>query len=451
MKTNPFYLSLVLLFLFIEISAQTISIDGEIRPRAEFKDGYKVLPATDSDFAFSISQRTRLNAFYGSKEFNAYISTQDIRVWGDVNQLDNGSNNKFALHQAWGEYFIKPGFSIKIGRQELVYDNSRILGNVGWAQQARAHDLGLVKYENEKIKFHLGLAFNQKNDVLFGTDYFASNANGVYTLNSNYKSMQFVWLNTKLGKSPLSLLFLNNGMESINQNVSPTEFKTLYSQTFGGRFTPNLGPLKLAAAFYYQMGEVVNESTDLSASYYALEANYPASEKLLLSAGFEYLSGTSVKDKKMNPNEIKSFTPLYGTNHKFNGHMDYFYVGNHANNVGLIDIYSTLKYTDKKLTFFVTPHYFIAGTDVYKSIGTTSTTFISGEYYKLDRALGLEIDFGISYAAQKNMSVQFGLSEMFGTETLGFIQGYSSSNMHQKTGTWSYIMFIFNPSFFAAK
>ena len=37
------------------------------------------------------------------------------------------------------------------------------------------------------------------------------------------------------------------------------------------------------------------------------------------------------KDYKEN----NSFTPFYGTNHKFNGHMDYFYVGNHIGNVGL--------------------------------------------------------------------------------------------------------------------
>ncbi len=33
-----------------------------------------------------------------------------------------------------------------------------------------------------------------------------------------------------------------------------------------------------------------------------------------------------------------AFTPLYGTNHKFNGWMDYFYVGNHGSSIGLQDI-----------------------------------------------------------------------------------------------------------------
>lgn len=429
---------------------QTVIIDGEIRPRTEFKDGYKLLAPAGADAAFSVSQRTRFNAFYGSKEFNAYISMQDIRVWGDVNQLDKGNFNSFGIHQAWGEYFFNEDFSFKVGRQELVYDDSRIFGNVGWAQQARAHDLGLFKYEKNNFKLHLGLAFNQKTDVLFGTDYYASLLNGSYTLNANYKTMQFLWFHTKLGDAGLSLLFLNNGMESVTPVETINEFKTLYSQTIGARFTPTAGSVKFAAAFYYQMGNIDSDTTSLSASYFALEGSVKPYASTTISAGFEYLSGTSLKDKMEQAGELYSFTPLYGTNHKFNGHMDYFYVGNHANNVGLVDIYATLKYTVKYWSFFATPHYFMAAADVFAAKGTTSPDFILSEYDNMSKGLGLEIDLGLTYAPQKNMEISIGLSEMFGTETLGFIQGYSSAKPYSKNGSWAYLMFIFKPTFFSA-
>jgi hypothetical protein len=35
------------------------------------------------------------------------------------------------------------------------------------------------------------------------------------------------------------------------------------------------------------------------------------------------------KDQDDTNTKIKSFTPLFGTIHAFNGLMDYFYVGNH--------------------------------------------------------------------------------------------------------------------------
>lgn len=450
MRLKTLLLSLSFLILAGWAKGQTIKVDGEIRPRAELRNGYKILPPTDAKSAFSISQRTRFNAFYGSKVFNAYVSMQDVRVWGDVNQLDMGDYNRFGIHQAWGEYYFTESFSFKVGRQELVYDDSRILGNVGWAQQARAHDLGLFKYEKKSFKLHAGFAFNQKSESLFGTDYYASSKDGVYTFNANYKTMQFVWAHFIIGKSGLSILALNNGMESVTY-ADPTvegskdEFSTLYSQTLGARFTPTLGPVSFAAATYYQMGKVGNKDTDLSALYFSLEGSIKAGENTGITAGFEYLSGTSKADTK-----AKSFNPLYGTNHKFNGHMDYFYVGNHANNVGLIDIYATLNFKVKKWSFFATPHYFLAAADVYKlKTDVAKSDFIESDYNKLSKGLGIEVDLGVTYAADKNMVFKLGLSQMMGTETLGYIQKYSNADAYSKNGTWAYLMMVFTPNFYS--
>jgi len=461
MRFKSLLLTLSLLVLAGWALGQTVKVDGEIRPRAELRNGYKKLPAKDAKAAFAISQRTRFNAFYGSKLFNAYVSMQDVRTWGDVAQLDNGASNRFGIHQAWGEYFFNEKFSFKVGRQELVYDDSRILGNVGWAQQARAHDLGLFKYETKGLKIHLGLAFNQMKEGLAGTGYYTSmNEDGsVSPMTKNYKAMQFLWLHTKVGEAGLSFLFLNNGMESVTYTrnaeyvITDTEFKTLYSQTIGARFTPTLGPVKLAAAAYYQMGKVSADSVKVSAMYFALAGTFKASDKMTIIGGFEYLSGTSLKDKTDDPNKRKSFAPLYGTNHKFNGHMDYFYVGSPSGDVGLIDIYGTLKLNfGKKLKFFVTPHYFMAAADVYKhKESTKSDEFNEDGYDKLSSGLGLEIDAGLVYVAQKNMKFVFGISEMFGTETLGYVKGYSSTDDYEANGTWAYAMVVFKPAFFTKK
>lgn len=449
MRVKSLFFSVLFVLFGAMVYGQTVKIDGEIRPRAEFRNGYKTLPPDGAEAAFAISQRTRLNAFYGNKLFKAYVSAQDIRVWGDVKQLDNGASNKFGIHQAWGEFFFTEKFSMKLGRQELNYDDARILGNVAWAQQARAHDVGLFKYESSNFKAHLGLAFNQKQEVLFGTEY-----QGI----ANYKAMQFLWLQGKIGESGLSFLLLNNGVEVLSKAGTDTqdpEYKTIYSQTIGARFTPSLGPVQLAVAAYYQMGKLNNDSTDLSAIYLALEAGFAPTETTGIAVGFEYLSGTSLKDKIEEPQKLKSFNPLYGTNHKFNGHMDYFFVGNHANDVGLLDIYGTFKAKfGKKWGIFLTPHYFMAAADVYKMKSTTLETksdFNEDDYENLSKGLGIEIDFGLSYVPQKNMNFKLGISEMFGTETLGHIKGYSSADDFKKNGTWAYLMFTFKPNFYAAE
>lgn len=453
MRLKSLLLTLVFSVLAGWAMSQTIKLDGELRPRLEMRNGYSTLPPAGSEAAFFVSQRTRFNAFYGSEVFKAYVSMQDVRVWGDVNQLDRGDNNRFGLHQAWGEYFFNQKISLKLGRQELVYDDSRMLGNVGWAQQARSHDVALFKFENDKIKLHAGYAFNQKGENKFGTDYYASqNADGTYNFNSNYKTMQYVWFNTKLGESGLSILFLNNGMESVtyaDPDVAGDKdiFKTLFTQTIGARFTPTLGPVKLAAAAYYQMGNITNAETNLSAMYFALAGTIKSSENTKVTLGFEYLSGTSLKDKTEDPTKMKSFAPLYGTNHKFNGHMDYFYVGNHGNNVGLIDIYATFNLKAKKWGFFLTPHYFMAAADVYR-VKHTKADFDENAYDNMSKGLGFEVDAGATYTASKNMMFKLGVSGMFGTETLGVVKGYASVDDYKKDGIWAYAMVVFKPNFF---
>src|SRR5690606_1080124 len=62
--------------------------------------------------------------------------------------------------------------------------------------------------------------------------------------------------------------------------------------------------------------------------------------------GFEYLSGNR---QGAVSTVQRSFTPWFGTNHKFNGNMDYFYVGNHLNSTGLVDGYGKIMYKKGKI------------------------------------------------------------------------------------------------------
>ena len=78
-------------------------------------------------------------------------------------------------------------------------------------------------------------------------------------------------------------------------------------------------------------------NTTISAALIHIEASYKIIDNLTGTAGYETQSGTSQLSKDSLTNT--SFTPHFGTNHIFNGNMDYYYVGNHINSVGLTDIY----------------------------------------------------------------------------------------------------------------
>ncbi len=404
--------------------AQT-SFSGELRPRSEYRHGFKTLMGDDDEAAFQISQRTRINLDHKSDHFKAGLSIQEVRFWGETPQLGS-SASRIMLHQAWAEWSFADGFSVRAGRQELNYDDARILGNVDWAQQARAHDLLLLKYE-KAFKLHLGLAFNQTADLLSGTRY---------ALPGSYKSMQFIWYNRKIDKLGLSVLILNNGLEKLYQENGEEKYNTVFSQTAGARLTYSEKKLSIQGNFYYTGGKDVTERK-LSATNYLAAVDYKLTNRLTGTLGFEHLSGTSMKDKAADPSGYtnKSFNPFYGTNHKFNGFMDFFYVGNHLNSVGLNDIYFGLSGRQGNITLSLTAHMFSAAADVVKS-GTGTQL--------MPASLGTELDFTLHYKINDQANLQAGYSQMFGTATLQNLRGGN----HENTTNWVWLMLNYKPVFF---
>ncbi len=412
------------------VLAQSFKLSGEIRPRSEYRNGYKTLNGADTDPAFFISQRSRLNLDYMSSKVKVGLSLQDVRVWGEAPQL-NRNDGLSSIHQAWGEVIFTKRISLKTGRQELVYDDHRIFGSVGWAQQARSHDAAILKYEGKSSKLHIGAAYNQNKERLYAS---------VYEL-ANYKTLQYIWLNQKIEHFAVSLLFLNNGKDvyptdtPVNPDVKNNVFKTQYSQTIGGRVTSKFGGLKANAAFYHQMGED-GANHDINANYFALDASLAINKQFTAGLGYEYLSGTASADKAVEGYDNTSFMPLYGTNHKFNGHMDYFYVGNHANGVGLKDTYGFLKYSKNKFNTKGTIHFFATAADLQDA-----------ETNVVDANLGTEIDLSCGYKLSKISAISIGYSHMFGTESMEILKGGNAD----ETSNWLWVMLSFKPTFFKTK
>ncbi len=134
-------------------------LSGEVRPRAEYLHGYKSTALENQNATSFVSQRSRLNFAYAMPKVKFGVVLQDVRNWGNQRQLVTNEANAVSIHQAWGEVELVKGLSLKAGRMELAYDDHRILGNVGWAQQARSHDLALLKFSG-KFTTHLGYALH---------------------------------------------------------------------------------------------------------------------------------------------------------------------------------------------------------------------------------------------------------------------------------------------------
>lgn len=403
------------------------SLSGEVRPRMEYLHGYSTLTDKDSDPAGFASQRTRVNFNYSNDRIMMGISVQDVFLWGSNPQLFTTSNT-VSVHQAWGQYFLTPSLSLKLGRQELSYDDERIFGSSNWEQQGRSHDVALLRYDG-MLRIDIGAAFNQDRKYL----------NGAYYGLNNYKMMQFVWLNTNIVDNlNLSLLFLNNGYQNKKELKDATEKdnKTIFNQTLGGRIVYTPGNFNIHAAGYYTMGNDM-ENRDLSAYYIGLGLDYNIGKEWTLTWGWECLSGTDQKDMKENPDSYtnKSFNPFYGTSHKFNGYMDYFNAnGNWANSVGLNDLFTGFQFSRRNFEINLTTHAFLTAADVIKDGDIDE---------KMESYLGVEADLTIACKLSKTSNVVVGYSQMIGSETLQAMKGGDKNACNN----WAYIMFTFKPVF----
>ena len=288
--------------------AQEFDASIQFRPRYEYRNGYKeLIPDNELPTSF-ISQRSRLNLNFKHEKLSANIKLQNVRVWGDVKTTTTSDKNGVMLFEAWGQYDFNSNWSARFGRQVISYDNQRILGEIDWAQQGQSHDALVVSYKKNKMKLDIGTALNADAENLY---------RDLYT--TNYKNLQYAWFHTVVKDFQVSLLALNTGFQY--EDAVTNELETDYLQTFGTFLKYKKSKFNTDLSFYTQTGK--SSSNTVFAYNVDLNMKYNFTAKFSTSLGYEILSGKAQNDSS---NKVKSFAPLFGTNHGFNGYMDYFYV-----------------------------------------------------------------------------------------------------------------------------
>lgn len=411
------FFNLFLSFLILQSFSQesTFNISAQYRLRAEVRHGYRTLTTDSSKTAFFIAQRARLIFDYNHSKFQIYSSIQDSRTWGDEEQRKDIGG--LQVNELWIELKTKKRFNIKLGRQELAYDDHRLLGNLDWANLTISHDALVVKYANneKKIWWHIGGAFNQLGEPIFGTNY---------TLKNN-KGLGFTWLKKEFNKGhTLSALAIVNVMNATN--TTDKKAKTTY--TFGPLYNYDFNNTKATIGAYYQGGKT---ESDLSQSAFMINLYIERKIKhVTIGLGTDYLSGNS---DKTAATESRNFNTLYATNHKFYGYMDYFIsFPNDTKGRGLIDVFSKIKYTaTKPISAALDFHYFLLANE--NNLNTT----------KIKRPLGFETDFLFDYKITPIIQLQIGYSMLFATKNMEAIKGGNA----KKFNTWAFAMLKVTPTF----
>lgn len=117
----------------------SLALGGQYFARGEARDNRDFATATE-DQAFGVDHRARVSVRASAKErVGVLLEVQDIRGWGtETNTITNMPFTSF--HQGFVDAKVTDFFQLRVGRQELSYGEDRLIGNLDWAQTARAFD-----------------------------------------------------------------------------------------------------------------------------------------------------------------------------------------------------------------------------------------------------------------------------------------------------------------------
>ncbi len=301
---------------------------------AELLVGYEHadLDGNGAKAANAFLTRTRLSyKAVNSEGFGTHIQAQYVGPVNDHYSYPGGGNGSydivadpenFRLHQA---YLAYTGYDshARVGAQEIILDNARFIGNVGWRLNAQSFNAGAIQ-NNSVENLKLYYAYTESINTILGTINHERRyhlANAEYNLNENNKASAFAYLqrNTSSGTGPNKLDTFGARTWGKNDAISHEATIALQRDSFYG----------------HVFGEI---NVDV--------AN--------VGGGVEYISGGSSSHDQ--------FQTLDGTAHKFNGWADQFLgtgLGGTGLDGGLLDVYGQVSATlAEKLKLMGVVHYF---------------------------------------------------------------------------------------------
>lgn len=426
-----FCMVMALLFSFglkAQEADNQFSLDAQLVTRGELRaGGFKADSLDKYRRTQFVLGKYRVTADYKRSWLEVKLSPQFAGIWGQ-----GGAN--ISLYEGWANMQTKNGLFVKIGRQELEYDDERIIGNDDWTMTAPTHDVLKLGYDGESHKIHLMAAYNQNADSIeTGMSYYAGGL-------QPYKNMQTLWYHYDTPKKMfgISLVGMNIGMQSNNKKDPDA---TYYQQLVGTYIAFRPKHWSLEGAFYYQLGKE-EHGLPIDAFMGSVKATVRPSENYNIFAGYDYLSGDkffSVPAEGhlglVHHDKIRGFSAIFGSHHEFYGAMDFFYMKNyyHGFTPGLQNLYlgGNVNPVDG-LNLNAAYHYYAIATDLD---------------YLDSKTLGHEVDFSASYAFNKAVSVSAGYTYMHGTETMVRLQQIQEVT-EQRQLHWGWLMLSVKPTLF---
>lgn len=363
------------------ISGGTPNFDARLR----YENVDQELPATITEDASATTLRARLGYTTGKwNGVDAQLEYEGLVVLGDdqFNSTENKGQGRYPvvadpegseLNQAWIRYAAPAKTTLKLGRQRIIFDNARFIGNVGWRQREQTYDgFLLTNTFLPQTTFNYGYLSNVNSFRFFNYGTAAAPDN---RLNRDIKAhlVNLAYAPSKaLGLTAYG--YMLDWEADVVTPAPPADSQTLGLRAIG---TIPSGDFKFSyAAEYADQTDYADAPSTVDAEYWLAElgASYKA---VGLKVGYEVLGGDGVYAFQ---------TPL-ATLHAFQGWADLFLT---TPPNGIKETYVTLTGTVEKIALMARWSDF--------SADEVSRDYGSEWNFQATRPLGDQMSVGLKYA-----------------------------------------------------
>jgi hypothetical protein len=331
-------------------------------PTAEILMGYEYsdLDNNGTDAANALLSRIRLSYLTGDyRGFSAFAQLQYVWPLNDHYRPRNGDYDVVADPEKarWQQlYLAYKGYDTvaRVGSQEIILDNARFIGNVGWRLNAQSFNAGSFKnnsISNLTLYYAYVDSINQ-TDGTFNDDREYHLLNAEYKLSDHNKVSTFAYL---------------------QENDDAANIDTYGVRAWGKHDTIS-----------HDLMIALQRDAFYGSAFGSLDL-----DGINVGTGLEYISGGDDNNER--------FKTLNGTAHKFNGWADQFLGTEGGLNGGLVDVYGQVSgKAFENLTLMAVYHYFYTADET--NPGGDDVGGFKGEY-------GQEVDLLAKYPVCSNFNV----------------------------------------------
>ena len=309
-------------------AAQTITeaLQAGSTVKVNFRTRYEDVDWDGYEHANALTLRSRLS--YQSGAWNGFAMTMEMdnvtEASHDVNYATwnadpiNAGSVKHAvisdpegtdLNQALISYTTFNN-QIKYGRQRIVLDNARFIGNVGWRQNEQTYDG--VSFTNKAIRYtNIFVAHVTNVNRVFGNEI---PIQGDYKQDSNFINISYTGF--EAGKLSTYAYLIDNLNDELLVGTGATANKSaaISSDTYGLRWASTANPAFMYTVEYATQSDAHNNPVTYKANYIFAEASTTLGH-FVPALGYEVLGSDGGN---------KGFATPFATLHSFQGWADRF-------------------------------------------------------------------------------------------------------------------------------